>query len=1349
MKKIFSFVCFLCLASITAYSQEYLVKFLDISQGLSNNSVISIFQDETGYIWCGTNDGLNRYDGYEFKIYRNKINDANTISANFIFCIDGDKKGNVWVGTANGGSVIDSQTGKITQLSINNTANNIIKDENIKTIKQFKANSMLVGCEKSGLIIFEKSSYSGTQIPLLINGKRIKNYDVTSLEPSLQKEFCWVFIKNYGLFKYWNTPRKLQFISKTKVKANILKKGLNGVLWVGTDEGLFPFYEDHLFYGKSILQNESIVTNILIDSSKEMYVTTDGDGIYKIDKQNKVQAFGDDENHPIVKSDAMWGIYEDRNKNKWIGTLRGGVSMIRNSKRYFNHIKGTGNSPAINYILSFCEDSDKKIWIGTDGAGLRLWNRKNNSFEKFVVNGAYKSDFVPGIVPDKQRNLWVATWGGGLNKINTITHKVAHYKFYNSFSKQEENNIWVVFKDSKNTIWATTKEGTLFSYNSTTDKFEVFNSNLSGIISLTESQDGKLWAGTFSELIQIDKTSRKFKKFKVGYPVRCILEDSKFNLWIGTSEGGLIKFNPKNNKSTRFTTVEGLPSNIVLRLIEDQEGCMWLSTYNGLSRFDPEKGIFRNFTISDGLQSNQFSYNAGLKLSTGEFLFGGINGFNVFSPTSIKEVNKKRNILLVDIQVNNNSVANNQEFIKVEKNKIKVLEVEYDQTTISLDFVALDFENADKINYAYYLDGWDDHWNYVGKSRKARYSKLQEGEYQFKVKITNNYMKWEGDKTLLIIHVLPPWYRTWWAYILYIMASIGILYFYIRYNNDKQRMRYEVKLAQMENLKEKEFSEKQISMFTYISHEFRTPLSLIINPINKLLKQQKKTADPAPELLVAHRNAKRLLSLIDQLLLLRRAENDADQLILSEFNLNKLCDEVYHCFTEQSKLRKIKYSLELPSNAIFIVADYEKIEISLFNLVSNAFKYTPENGEIKITLEEVNNEVEIKIIDTGVGIKNDELSHIYEKFRQVNLSKSAGKGFGIGLFVVKYFIEKHSGKIECESESEKGTMFTLVLKKGSEHFGEMPITILDEKMSDLVKELNVDIKFKNQQLKKTSLDRDGIKEKLTEEIFSEKKSILIIDDNDEIRNYLVQLFNTKYITYAADNGIDGFQMINKLLPDIVLTDISMEGMCGLELCKKIKENASSSHILVVLLTAATSSEIHLQGITEGADDYMTKPFDDDILMAKVETLLKNRSQLKSYYLDSITLSANKQKVPVEYRDFLNKCIEVVEKNMVDERFSTRKFASEMGMSHTKLLTKIKEISGHSLNSFIRSIRIRRAAMLLLTGDVLISHAASQVGMEDVKYFREQFVKLYGMTPSDFIKKYRNSFNADLNIIQKT
>ena len=1338
-----SFLTYLLTFSI--YSQEYLVRFLDISQGLSNNSVTCIYQERQGYIWFGTNDGLNRYDGYNFKVYRNDVNKKNSIAANYIFCIDGDSQGNIWVGSANGGSVLNSISGQVSQLAIGSSTK-LIKEESIVQIKAFSTSCMMAACEKSGLVIFKKGQYTGKQADLNIRGKKLLQYHVTSIEPVPEKGFCWIFIKNHGLYKYWIKSQLMEAICSEKLQANYLKSEDNGSLWIGTDEGLFKFDEKHKSYGDNILDYKAIVTNILFDKNKEIYVATDGSGVFKINKQNKAVQFKDAGDQQILKSDAVWGLYEDKDKNKWFGTLRGGVSMIGNSKRCFRHIKNIGGNPALNYTLSFCEDANHNLWIGTDGGGLRFWNRAKNTFTKFTENDGLSSNFIPGIVLDGTY-LWVATWDGGLNKINTLNRKVEHYNLYNPVTKHKERSIWFVFKDSKNIIWSATKEGTLYYRNPLSKKFEVFDSGISGVLCISESSDGHLWVGNYTDLIEINTVTKKINRTKIGYPIRCILEDKKSNFWIGTSEGGLLKFNRKNKSFTRFTIIEGLPSNIVLRILEDKKGYLWLSTYKGISKFNPEKKKFHNFTASDGLQSNQFSYNAGLILSSGEFIFGGINGFNIFFPGSIKEINRHYKVLLDDVQVNNNSVLGNMNYFKIKSGDQKILKLPFDQTTLSLDFVALDYENTDKIKYAYYLEGWDEHWNYVS-NRNARYSRLYEGTYQFKVKTTDNYGNWGKKITLIEIQVLPPWHRSWWAYMLYILAGAGVVFMYIRHNKSKERMRYEVKLAQMENRKEKEFSEKQISMFTYISHEFRTPLSLIINPIKKIIKQQNKTGEVSPELLVANRNARRLLSLMDQLLLFRRAENDADQLVLSEINLNKLCDEVYQYFTQQAKSRKIKYDILLPQETVYIIGDNEKIEISLFNIVSNAFKYTLAEGEILLSLESNNEEAIIKIKDTGVGISEDEIDNIYDKFRQINFNNSPGKGFGIGLFVVKHFIEKHFGYINCSSRIGEGTEFKIFLKKGRDHFSDLPLTDHSVKMSRIVKELAAETVY-NQKNTGFSKDTDiNILSKLKDDVVSEKKSILIIDDNEEIRNYLMELFSDDYLTYSAENGFDGYEMVNKILPDLVLSDISMEGLNGLELCKKIKSSEGINHILVILLTASSNPETQLQGISDGADDYITKPFDDDILKAKVETLLRNRSQLKNYFLDSITLNPHTQKVPTETADFLKKCIEVIEKNLANQQFNIKQFSIEMGMSHTRLYTKIKEISGQTLNGFIRSVRLRRAAVLLLTEDIRISHAASQVGMEDVKHFREQFVKLYGMTPSEFIKKYRNSFNSELNIIQK-
>ncbi len=494
---------------------------------------------------------------------------------------------------------------------------------------------------------------------------------------------------------------------------------------------------------------------------------------------------------------------------------------------------------------------------------------------------------------------------------------------------------------------------------------------------------------------------------------------------------------------------------------------------------------------------------------------------------------------------------------------------------------------------------------------------------------------------------------------------------------------------------------------------------------------------------IAHRNARRLLSLVDQLLLLRKAENDADALRLSPINVNNLSNEVYQCFVNQAKDKNINYNFRIPNHEITIIGDYEKIEISLFNLMSNAFKYTPIGGEINLTLTENDEKVFLEISDNGDGIDKKDIDVIFEKFKQINSKVSVGTGFGIGLYIVKYFVDKHKGSVSCSSEAGKGSTFKLAFLKGNSHFEDVEITNEKPQRSQLFDELIPDEIEEPISTATTSIaDSDFKKTMLTD-----KRTVLIIDDNAEIRAYLIKLFADSYIVYSAENGEEGLKMTKKHMPDLVISDITMEEMDGLELCRRIKEDNTLSHIPVILLTASKNPETHLQGINEGADDYITKPFDDDILTARVESLLRNRHNLRTYFLDSITLKENTQKVPVEYQQMLKKCIEIVEANIHKKDFTIRTFALEMGMSHRTLYTKIKIISGQTLNAFIRSLRIRRAAMLMLTEDMNITQASTEVGFEDPKYFRQQFVKLFGMTPSEYIKKYKTSFNSDLNIIK--
>lgn len=1349
MKYFVLHLLFLIGFSSVGFTQDNPIKFLDISDGLSNNSVTTIFQDSDGYLWFGTYDGLNRYDGYNFKVFRNRINDKKSLLFNTIYNIEGDSRKNIWVGGSNGICIYSKTTATFHPVEYTslNKKNKVLKDI-IHQMRSVSDELVLVASQNLGLIAFENGSFIGKQIPLKVLGNNISidNYDAIALQDDKKKEHCWVHVRNIGICSYNYKSKTLKVVFPFSKEVKSMKLASEGNLWLGTDEGIFLFNTKSGVLSDNYFSNKCSVTDILLGKKKEILITTDGCGIYKIIGTNKKAIpYNVINGVQLAKSNSVWSLYEDKAGNKWFGSLRGGISMLSSTPKYFKSIRYNATNPAENFILSFCEDEKKNLWVGTDGAGLKYWNRKNNSYTNY--SNKLSSSFITGIVRDTNNEIWLSTWNGGVNKINPRNNSVTQYSCFNPFTKQIEKKIWLVYKDSKANIWASaTNEGSLYLFDRPKNTFVLFDKSITNLQCLTETSDGKLWGGNYTSLFSLEKNTKKIARVAIGNPVRCIHEDKDKNLWLGTQEGGLLLFDRKTNTFKRLTTDDGLPSNTILRMLEDNEGNLWMSTYNGVCRFDKKRKTFRNFSVNDGLQSNQFSFNAGIKLSTGEFLFGGINGFNIFFPEAIKGFNQQNNLLLTDFYVNNQPIqeSKNDLVSKWESGKIKEVSLPYDQTTLSLEFVALDYNNADKINYAYYLEGWDAQWNYVGQARKANYARLTEGKYTFKVKTTNFKGGWNKEISLVTIEILPPWYRTWWAYTLYLLAMAGILFAYLEYHKNKEKLKYKVKIAELESKKEKEVAEKQSSMFTYISHEFRTPLSLIINPLKKAVqKESVQNGSSGSDLAIAHRNARRLLSLVDQLLLFRKAENDADSLRLSNINVNNLCNEVYQCFVNQAKEKNITYKFYIPEHDIEIIGDYEKIEISLFNLMSNAFKYTPIGGEINLKLSENTNEVILEISDSGDGIEKKDIDVIFEKFKQINSKVSVGTGFGIGLYIVKYFVNKHKGTVSCKSEPGKGSTFTLTFLKGNSHFEDIEITDVVATRSQLFDELIIDdSEENNQSLNNTVSESDFQKIMLTD-----KRTVLIIDDNAEIRAYLIKLFSKNYIVYNAENGEEGLKMTKKHMPDLVISDITMEHMDGLELCRKIKESDSLSHIPVILLTASKNTETHLQGITDGADDYITKPFDDDILVARVESLLRNRSNLRTYFLDSITLRENSQKVPVEYQEILKKCIDIVEANIHKKDFTIKNFALEMGMSHRTLYTKIKIISGQTLNAFIRSLRIRRAAMLMLTEDMNIAQASAEVGFEDPKYFRQQFVKLFGMTPSEYIKKYKNSFNSDLNIIK--
>ncbi|MCF6407746.1 response regulator [Chitinophaga filiformis] len=1297
------------------FAAEQPLRYLSIENGLSNNAVVNVYQDYKGFMWFGTYDGLNRYDGYKFRIYRNRIGDSTSLIDNGIYTIDGDTDHRLWIGGRKGVSIFDPVNERFSVAR--NAATGKPIEGNIHVIKAGNQGMVLVGSESRGLLLFNRHAAAGRQIAV----DNHLNYEVTAIDFNADKTAAYIFIQDIGLCKYDCSKAAVTVINRELKQANCLKVDKNGDLWIGTDKGLFKYNGT---YSDNYLKERSKIVNLCSDKQGILWAASDGHGIFVVrDGEARHSDYA-------LSSNSVYSICEDREGRKWIGTLRGGVNIIDNRRNLFEQHSFKG-STVDNFILSFCEADGKNLWIGTDGGGLKYWNRENKTVKEYRYDAGNKqalsSNFITGMLHDSHDNLWIATWFGGINRYNKARDAFDHYACFNPFTKATENNVWVIYEDAQKRLWASTSNnGTLYTLNRQADTFELFDRSLVNIQCLAEDRKGNMWGGNYSSLIKIDRDHKQHRIFPVGYTVRAIHEDRQGNMWVGTEGGGLLLFNTTTGKFRRFSEAEGLPGNTVLRLLEDDKGNLWISTFNGLAKFDPVQYTCRNFSQTDGLQSNQFSFNAALRMRSGEFLFGGIKGLNIFHPDSIYERSNFSPVFLTAIRLNNVPAAQNDDYIsKRSLENIEEITIPYDKAAVSLDFVALEYTSPDKIGYSYQMEGWDKGWNDARESRTANYTHLPEGNYTFLMKVTNADGKWGEEKRLLTIIVLPPWYRTPWAYGVYIAIILGIIYLYIQYKSRQERLKYEIRLAHLESEKEKEINEKKLSFFTNISHEFRTPLTLIINPLKELKDNEK--------LGVVYRNARRLLSLVDQLLLFRKADNE--ELKVAKFNITLLCEEVFLCFTQQAESRNIRYQFLADNNgALEIYANYEQIEIALFNLLSNAFKFTPDGGEICFRIQQTVGGVDIFLQDSGAGIPENMGDRIFDKFQH---GASHSSGFGIGLYLVKKFIENHKGKVSYTSKVNEGTTFCVHLKTGAEHFDALALKAEPVKKSALLDELIDEVYRKPEPEKPVS----------PEEMVTEKRTVLLIDDNAEIREYLHRLFADKYIVYEAENGIEGFAAVEKYMPDLVISDIHMEGMNGIELCRKIKETDIMSHIPVILLTSSSSSEAKIEGIEGGADDYITKPFDSALLLVKVQTIIRNRNLLQQYFQENITLRTSYVKVPAEYQDFLKRCIEIVEANLGNEDFTIKTFTQAIGMSHSSLYKKVKSISGQTINAFIRSIRLRKAAVLMLKENYTVNQAAFQVGIADIKYFREQFHKLFGMNPSAYVKKYRHSFNQDLNVVK--
>jgi signal transduction histidine kinase/ligand-binding sensor domain-containing protein/CheY-like chemotaxis protein/AraC-like DNA-binding protein len=1324
--------------SVSKYKQEkYNIGYIGIKNGLANNAVTAVYKDKRGLMWFGTYDGISRYDGYNFLSFRNEPNDANSLINNRIVSICGTQN-EIWIGTKGGISVYDYLSNHFnTKYYVNaKTSKSQLIDFVVNEIRDYKSN-MYIATAGSGLLYSAEKQDKIIQIPLSVKGKLQWDYHVQGMDFD-QSGKLWCFVSGVGLVTMDASSKKLSVVFSDVMGGNCVLYDKFSNVWVGIEGGLLKYNalnKTHRVYTNQEIQYP--VSDLMCKpDKKELWIATNGNGIVKYNyTSDTFSLLSESLNEEKLNSNAISSLCLDNENRVWIGTLRGGVNKIEERKSPFTTISKNEkikNTLPSDFILSFSEQDNEHLWIGTDGGGASLWNRKNNTFTNYSYNSnnpnSLSNNFVSAIVKDK-KGTWFGTYGGGICFFNSQTHNFKRYSLYSPKFRANQKNIWVLFRAKNNVLWAASpdEEG-LYRYNETSDQFDFVDAKIRGIISIAEDKNGNLWIGNFTKLFQLNPATLKRKEIDVKYPVRSIVSHSDTKMIVGTEGGGLMILNPQTLKKTFLTQRNGLPNNSVLNVIQDNQGAFWCSTYNGIFEYDANSGKITSYHDTDGLQSNQFNYNAALKLSTGEIVFGGIKGFNIIDTKINSQIHNFPKLVITSIKVNN-KVFDQSGLASFGIDKLKL---SYEESMLNIDFAALEYSLPEKISYAYFLEGWDSQWHYVDNIRSANYSRITEGDYVLKIKSTNAEGVWNTKSISLPITILPPWYRSTLAYICYLLAIAFIIYVVDKYQRQQEKLKYEVKLSHDLAKQEKELNEKKLTFFTNISHEFRSPLTMIINPLKDIIYGTDQQIDPGAIEMV-YSNSRRLLSLVDQLLLFRKTETETGKLKIGQIDIVELGKEVFSCFVHHAKTKKIDYSFSISEEKLLVYVDREKIEMALFNLISNALKFTEkENGKVVVNLRPSENQVIINVIDNGEGVLNTDKDKIFNLFYQSNNNiKNNRKGFGIGLYLVKQFVNQHHGEVSCRDNENGGAIFEIRLPLGKEHFGDIEIR---EDLSDRTL-------FLEEALEDTAI-RENVLETIKEsenldDLVKDAKSILVVDDNPQIRNYLKRILAPKYHVTVAESAEAALAIIKKVLPDLIISDVVMGEMNGVAFCKHIKTDEDLKHIPIILLTGGTSEDVKLKGAEVGADDYITKPFDNEYLLARISGIFARRESEQIYMLNSVTKNNANQKLSDEDKKLIDKIVDVIDANLDVENFNVHDLAFHLGMSYSLVYKKIKKITGKSVSEFTRNVRLRKVATLLITTDLQISEAASIAGFGDIKYFRKHFQQFYNLNPSEFRKKYQN------------
>jgi len=1333
MKKTILILHLLLISIISAQNHDtnYVVEYITITQGLPHDYVSTIISDDLNAKWIGTENGLTKYNGYNFELIKpggsyKKLKNEN------IEVLFKDDHNIIWIGTKSGG---------ISSLDVRNNSiknyNHLIDfdkkgDLNITAIASDGIGNIWIGTLEDGVFVIDHRK-----------NKLIKHIKVNEAVSSIirdQHSNIW-FTHYLTLSKYNPSEDKIIDYKTRTYITNLILDSKRNKIWIGTTLNNTNLY----CFDFKTQKIDSLKTDVRIkfsktfalDSKNRLWIGTWGNGLYRsnndLTKFSKIELVSPNSGKININYNAILKIHIDNNNQIWIATANGGVVKLIEGKG-FNNASQIVNHSVLNRDLNFTTIYKDKnsLFVGTLNDGLFKGKDFNNltrikEIELTKINTLYQHENKLYV----GSNIGFFIYDLVLNKIVFSNKKLLKVT---SFYIDKSNTLFIGTQQSGIAIVAVNnvKNEQAYSFYSDVKKgnFKIENNR---ITSIKEDSKGNIWVGTFNGLHLYDKAKRKFnaKSLLINDKLPSVIINSiaikDDNLWLGTPSG-LIKLVYKNHKLTikdKLTKEEGLNSDFICAITFDDKSNLWLSTKTEIVKYNEQKHSFICYGENDGVKTTSFNNRSFFNFENKLIFFGGIDNITYFNPYKISKNYSVPQVIFTTLRVNNNLIqypAEKDQHKIIDKNfsYVDKIELTHNDKFFSIGFITNDFSGKLNIKYRYKLEGYQNNWLYLQNQNEINFAGLSSGKYILKVSATRDNQTWSKPKNIVIEILNSPW-KSGWAITAYVLLILLFLYYIFKFYNNQILLKNNLQIAKIDKEKEIELNEAKLNFFTNISHEFRTPLTLIVSPMNELMENKDLSPKVLKKLSVIDQNANRLLNLINQLLDFRKAEYDLLQLTVSRGNIVRFSKEVYLYFTEMAKSKDIKYKFKHNEEEILFPFDRNKIEIVLCNLISNSIKYCSAGDTITVEVTKKDNYCIIAVKDTGIGMEAKNIEKIFNRFFQIKSAESAKMiGSGIGLAFSKKIIELHQGSIQVTSKKNILTEFTIKLP-------------LDIKYNE--SEINNDfISTGNIKGYNTKWDQNQ-KENLS--ISAKEDSILIIDDNPEILDYLKDILSDSYTIFLAQNGNEGFKKASTEIPDLIISDVMMPDKDGITLCKELKSQIITSHIPIILLTARSSTVYEIQGLETGADDYVTKPFNPTIIKARIANLLENRKKLRALLLNKIQFEPTLAEIESDTNTegaFIHKAIVLVENNLQNSSFSIETMVDELHMSQSTLYRKIKSLTGLSLTSFIRSIRLKKAAHLILIDDLSLSQIAYEVGFNDYKYFKTSFEKQFKCLPSKYKAK---------------